>query len=49
MGSADNVLHGLDRTGKEVWSFTTGGIIDTAPALLASEPGIGESLVLGAR
>ena len=48
VGSADNVLHGLDRTGKEVWSFTTGGIIDTAPALLASEPGIGESLVLGA-
>ena len=48
VGSADNVLHGLDRTGKQVWSFTTGGIIDTAPALLASEPGIGESLVLGA-
>ena len=47
VGSADNVLHGLDRTGKEVWSFSTGGIIDTAPALLASERGIGESLVLG--
>ena len=48
VGSADNALHGLDRTGKQVWSFTTDGIIDTAPALLASEPGIGESLVLGA-
>ena len=48
VGSADNVLHGLDRTGTQVWSFATGGIIDTAPALLASEPGIGESLVLGA-
>ena len=48
VGSADNVLHGLDRAGKEVWTFTTGGIIDTAPALLASAPGIGESLVLGA-
>ena len=47
VGSADNVLHGLDRTGAEVWRFATAGIIDTAPALLAAEPGIGESLVLG--
>ena len=47
VGSADNVLHGLDRSGTEVWRFTTGGIIDTAPALLAAEPGIGDSLVLG--
>ncbi len=47
VGSADNVLHGLDRTGTEVWRLTTGGIIDTAPALLAAEPGIGESLVVG--
>jgi outer membrane protein assembly factor BamB len=47
VGSADNALYGLDRTGREVWRLTTGGIIDTAPALLAPEPGVGDSLVIG--
>ncbi len=41
-GSADNVLYGLDETGKEVWRFETGEIIDTAPALLDDE-----SLIIG--
>jgi len=47
VGSADHTLYGLDLAGREVWRYTTGGIIDTAPVLLADEPGIGESLVLG--
>jgi outer membrane protein assembly factor BamB len=47
VGSADHTLYGLDRTGREVWRYTTGGIIDTAPALLAPEAGVGDSLVLG--
>ena len=47
VGSADHVLHGLDPHGREVWHLRTGGIIDTAPALLAAEPGVGDSLVVG--
>lgn len=47
VGSADHTLYGLDRTGATVWTQRTRGIIDTAPALLAPEPGVGESLVFG--
>ena len=47
VGSADHTLYGLDRTGTKVWTYRTRGIIDTAPALLAPESGIGESLVFG--
>ena len=46
-GSADHNLYGLTPAGKKVWTFTTGGIIDTAPALLAPQPGVGQSLVIG--
>ncbi len=46
-GSADHNLYGLTSAGKKVWQFTTGGIIDTAPALLAPEQGVGSSLVVG--
>lgn len=47
VGSADHILYGLDPAGTKTWQFETGGIIDTAPALLAPEPGIGRSLIVG--
>ncbi|MDQ1249019.1 MAG: hypothetical protein QG597_3393 [Actinomycetota bacterium] len=47
VGSADHNVSGFTPAGQQVWRFTTGGIIDTAPALLASEPGVGASMVIG--
>mgnify|MGYP003584873844 CR=1 FL=1 len=47
VGSADHTLYGLNREGDTVWTYRTRGIIDTAPALLAPEPGVGQSLVFG--
>jgi outer membrane protein assembly factor BamB len=47
IGSADDVLYALAPEGTERWRFTTDGIIDTAPALLPDEPGVGPTLVVG--
>ena len=47
VGSADENLYALSPRGREQWRFPTGGIIDTAPALLQSEPGVGPTLTVG--
>lgn len=46
-GSADQNLYALSPKGKEIWRFATGGIIDSAPALLQSEPGAGPTMTIG--
>jgi outer membrane protein assembly factor BamB len=45
-GSADNTLYALGPDGAKRWSYPTGGIIDTAPALLAGGAD-GPSVVIG--
>lgn len=47
IGSSDDVLYAIDPTGTEVWRFTTGGILDTAPALLPAAGEHGRTLVVG--
>lgn len=47
LGSSDTVLYALRPDGTLRWSFRTGGILDTAPALLADDPELGPTLVVG--
>jgi outer membrane protein assembly factor BamB len=47
IGSSDEVLYALGPDGTERWRFTTEGILDTAPALLADDPALGRTLVVG--
>ncbi len=47
IGSADNTLYALGPSGAPRWQYRTGGIIDSAPALLAADGSTPPSVVIG--